>query len=81
VLHATDQHFTRDEPRLLIDELSARGAHRLLTESMIPFHFLHEEGLLARLGEFKAVILPDQRHLSPATGGGPGRSGSRRAAS
>ncbi len=66
VLHATDQHFTRDEPRLLIDELSARGAHRLLTESMIPFHFLHEAGLLARLGEFKAVILPDQRYISPA---------------
>ncbi len=66
VLHATDQHFTRDEPRFFIDELSARGAHRLLTESMIPCHLLHEEGLLARLAEFKAVILPDQRHLSPA---------------
>ncbi len=65
VLHATDQHFTRDEPRLFIDELSARGAHRLLTESMIPFHLLHEEGLLARLAEFKAVILPDQRYLAP----------------
>jgi len=32
---------------------------------MIPYHFLHEGSLLARLKEFKAVILPDQRRLPP----------------
>ncbi len=53
MLHATDQHFTRDEPRLFIDELSA-GGHRLLTEHDSPSTSLHEEGLLARLAEFKA---------------------------
>jgi hypothetical protein len=51
------------EPAVFIDELSARGAHRLLTELMVPFHFLHEQALLQRLDEFKVVILPDQRHL------------------
>jgi hypothetical protein len=63
VLHSTAAHLAADAPQLFIDELSSRGAHRLLTESMVPFHFLNEEGLLARLGEFKAVILPDQRYV------------------
>ncbi|NLX42558.1 MAG: hypothetical protein GXY79_03665, partial [Chloroflexi bacterium] len=33
--------------------------------SMIPYHFLHEQTLAKRLDEYKAVILPDQRYLSP----------------
>jgi hypothetical protein len=66
VLHSTAAHLAADVPQLFVDELSSRGAHRLLTESMIPFHFLHEAGLLARLDEFKAVILPDQRYMPPA---------------
>ena len=66
VLHSPSAHFTGAAPTLFLDELSPRGAHRLLTESMTPFHLLHEQALLERLGEYRAVILPDQRYLSPA---------------
>lgn len=64
VLHATDFNLTGDGSTRP-DESTARGVHRALTESMIPYHFLHEGALLARLKEFKAVILPDQRRLPP----------------
>ncbi|MCE5258473.1 MAG: beta-galactosidase trimerization domain-containing protein, partial [Chloroflexi bacterium] len=65
VLHATTTPLTQDEPGLLADERTLRGAHRLLTEDMIPFHFLNEETLLRRLSEYKVVILADQRYLAP----------------
>ena len=64
VLHSTSFNLTCDNPGERPDESALRGAHRLLTESMIPHHFVHEGTLLARLKEFKAVILPDQRYLS-----------------
>ena len=64
VLHSTDFNLTGDGSTRP-DESTARGVHRALTESMIPYHFLHQGALLARLKEFKAVILPDQRHLPP----------------
>jgi hypothetical protein len=66
VLHSTSAHFTGAAPTLFLDELSPRGAHRLLTESMIPCHLLHEQALLETLHDYRAVILPDQRYLSPA---------------
>ncbi len=65
VLHCTDQHFTRGEPRFFCDERTARGAHRALLESMIPHHLVTAETLLRRLSEFTAVIVPEQRYLSP----------------
>jgi len=65
VLHSTAGHLAGDEAAVWLDETGTRGVHRLLTESMIPYHFLHEEALLARLDTFKAVILPDQRYLAP----------------
>ncbi len=61
-------------------EKSLRGAHRLLTESMIPYHIENEAGLLQRLPEYKAVILPDQRYLPPELARRAGRLGARRAA-
>lgn len=64
VLHSTSANLACDEPGFR-SESTLRGAHRALTESMIPYHFLHEEKLLTRLDEFRAVILPDQRYLSP----------------
>jgi hypothetical protein len=63
VLLSTSSHMTGARPETRADETIPRGVHRLLTESMIPYHFLHEEALLERLNEFKAVILPDQRYL------------------
>jgi hypothetical protein len=63
VLHSTSSCLTSVQQGIRADESVSRGAHRLLTESMIPYHFLHEEALLERLNEFKAVILPDQRYL------------------
>ncbi len=63
VLHSTATHFTQDEPRAWVDEKGPRGAHRVLTESMIPYHLVNEAGLQARLSEYEALILPDQRYL------------------
>jgi len=54
----------RNEPRILADEVSARGAHRLLTEEMIPYHMYTEDAFLAHLDKVRVAILPDQRHLS-----------------
>jgi hypothetical protein len=65
VLHSTSAHFTGPEPSFFIDELSARGAHRLLAENMVPHHLVHEAALLAHLDDYKLVILPDQRYLAP----------------
>jgi hypothetical protein len=65
VLHSTAAYFTGAKPAFFIDETSARGAHRLLTESMIPHHLIHEAALLDRLADYKVVILPDQRYLTP----------------
>jgi hypothetical protein len=65
VLHSTHAHVAAAEPALFVNELSARGAHRLLSEAMVPHHFVHEATLLSRLAEFRAVILPDQRRLDP----------------
>ncbi|MCY3017440.1 MAG: beta-galactosidase trimerization domain-containing protein [Planctomycetota bacterium] len=65
VLHSTSANLTGGEAAFHIDEATARGAHRLLTEGMIPHHFLNEKALMERLSEFRAVILPDQRYLPP----------------
>ena len=65
VLHSTHGYLAGNEASFFVDERAARGAHRLLLESMIPHHFLHEPALRQRLPELKAVILPDQRFLEP----------------
>jgi len=65
VLHSTHANLAANEASFSIDERSARGAHRLLAESMIPHHFLHEQALREWLPELRAVILPDQRYLEP----------------
>ena len=65
VMHSTAFNLIGEAPGGRPDENSLRGAHRLLTESMIPYHLLHEDALLDRLSEFKALILPDQRYLPP----------------
>ena len=65
VLHSTAAHFAGAAPTFFIDELSARGAHRMLTESRVPFHLVNEKTLVERLDDYRAVILPDQRYLPP----------------
>ncbi|OGV69836.1 MAG: hypothetical protein A3K19_28960 [Lentisphaerae bacterium RIFOXYB12_FULL_65_16] len=65
VLHSTQAHFAADSVEFMVSEKASRGAHKILTESMIHHHFLNEEALLKRLSEFKAVILPDQRCIAP----------------
>lgn len=65
VLHSLHNHFTGD-PLFFVRETSARGAHRMLAQSMIPHNLVSEETLLRRLSEFSAVVLPDQRYLEPA---------------
>jgi len=64
VLHSTSAHLTQDKPVTWIDETSARGAHRMLTESMLPYHLMNEVTLEERLDELQVLILPDQRYLS-----------------
>lgn len=64
VLHSTSGNLASSPPTMRVDESVSRGVHRLLTESMIPYHFLHEQALLERLREYRAVILADQRYLS-----------------
>ena len=64
VLHSTAGHMAGAEPAFFARETSARGAHRMLCQSMIPHHLVHEHTLLQRLAEFRAVIIPDQRYLS-----------------
>ena len=66
ILHSTAAHFAGDEARFFVAESTARGAHRLLTESTIPHHFLLENDLLDWLPDLRVVILPDQRFLEPA---------------
>ncbi len=67
VLHTTGSHMIGDTVGFWDDsqELRLRGAHRLLTETMTPHHIENECGLLKRLSEYKAIILPDQRYLAP----------------
>ncbi|MCC6859959.1 MAG: beta-galactosidase trimerization domain-containing protein [Bryobacterales bacterium] len=64
VLHSASSHFSGGA-RLSADETATRGAHRILLESAIPHHFVNEAGLRKRLAEYRAVILPDARHLAP----------------
>ena len=64
VLHSTSSFFTPGQTKFMLDETSLRGAHRMLTESMTPYHIAHEEHLLKHLPEYRAVILPDQQYLS-----------------
>ena len=65
VLQSTAGHFTGPSAAFLLRETSARGAHRMLTQSMVPHHLVNETTLLARLADFRAVLLPDQRYLPP----------------
>ncbi|MGC9360858.1 MAG: beta-galactosidase trimerization domain-containing protein, partial [Anaerolineae bacterium] len=66
VLHSTSAHLAQDKPATWIDETSARGAHRMLTESMLPYHLMNEVTLDERLDELQVLILPGQRYLSGA---------------
>lgn len=65
VLHSLAGHFNDKEPTFFVRETSAPGAHRMLAQSMIPHHLVNEETLGRRLDEFAALLLPDQRYLSP----------------
>ena len=65
VLQSTAGYMAGDVPGFFVRETSPRGAHRMLMQSMIPHHIVHEHTLLRRLSEFSAVIIPDQRYLSP----------------
>ncbi|MCL5997407.1 MAG: beta-galactosidase trimerization domain-containing protein [Chloroflexi bacterium] len=64
VLHSTSSQYAADEQGFWLDEKTLRGAHRLLTESMIPYHIAHEQHVLEHLPEYRAVIVPDQKYLS-----------------
>lgn len=63
VLHSSWSALAGSEPAFVADETIQRGVHRMLTESMIPYHFLQEGQVLAQLGEFRVLILPSQVHL------------------
>ncbi|MHB9031998.1 MAG: alpha-amylase family protein [Anaerolineae bacterium] len=65
VLHSTSTPLTQDNPSFMADELALRGAHRLLTEDMIPYHIVNEATLLSKLADYRVVILADQRYLAP----------------
>jgi len=65
VLHSTGGHWTDAQATFMVRETSARGAHRMLTQRMIPHHLVNEATLAERLGEFRVVIVPDQRHVPP----------------
>ncbi len=66
VLHSAWTHFWRTGPNVhaggALDPI--RGAHKALTESGFHFSLCNEEVLLERLGEYCAVVLPDQQCLS-----------------
>jgi hypothetical protein len=65
VLRSTRAYFAGGKAQFYPDEVRLRGAHRLLLESGIPYHFLNEGPLTARLKEFRAVVTPDVRYLPP----------------
>jgi len=65
VLCSTSARFAGGKAQFTADEVALRGAHRLLLESGIPHHFLHEEALAVRLKEFNAIVVPDVRYLPP----------------
>jgi hypothetical protein len=65
VLRSTRAYFEGGKGQFRPDEVPLRGAHRLLLESGIPYHFLHEETLTTRLKEYRAVVMPDVRYLPP----------------
>ena len=62
-LRSTSSNICADKPSFYVDQHSPRGLHRALTESGIPYLWLHEQALLERLDEFKVLILADQRHI------------------
>lgn len=64
-LHPTHDTVVRHRGAVWCDEVTTRGLHRLLTESMIPYHLVQADDLRRRLDQFQAVILPDQRWLDP----------------
>lgn len=65
VLTGTDSYFAQDEVSFDVAQVALRGIHKILLESGFHYHFVHEAVLRERLNEFKAIILPDQRRLSP----------------
>ena len=65
VLRSTRAYFAGGTAQFWPDDVHLRGAHRLLLESGIPYHFLHEEALAMRLKEYRAVVMPDVRYLPP----------------
>ncbi len=65
VLSSSDSCFAQDEIGFQTDQVGLRGIHRLLLESGLPYHFVNESTLFERLNDFKVVVLPDQRRLSP----------------
>jgi hypothetical protein len=65
VLNSTSNHFAGGAARIRTDETHLRGAHRLFMEAGIPHHFLHEEMLMKQLTDYRAVVLPDARHIPP----------------
>ncbi len=64
VMHSTHSLFTPGQTKFNLDEVSPRGAHRMLTEIMVPHHIAHEVHLLKHLPEYRVVILPDQQYIS-----------------
>lgn len=65
VLHPSHDTVTRHRASFWCDEVTPRGVHRLLCESMIPYHLMQADALRQSLGQLEAVILPDQRYLDP----------------
>ena len=45
------------------DETALRGIHRILNESSIPHHFVHEKRLKEDIDKYSAIIIPDQRYI------------------
>ncbi|MFC2123591.1 beta-galactosidase trimerization domain-containing protein [Bacteroidota bacterium] len=64
ILNSSAGHFTH-KPLFFVPDQSLRGAHKMLLESGFHFNILEENTLKDDLEKYKAVILPDQRYISP----------------
>ena len=64
VLRSRYSNTCADQPDFYVDETTPRGVHRVMSESMIPYHTVDETILLERMEEFQLIIIPDQRFLS-----------------
>ncbi|RLE40110.1 hypothetical protein DRJ16_07465, partial [Candidatus Woesearchaeota archaeon] len=64
VSHSTRSYLTH-EPTFFVNETSLKGLHKILLESGFHYNIITDEDLEDKINQYKAVILPDQRYISP----------------